>query len=426
MAFQLKKNLSVGGIPVMKKHTYRTKNVNQINWLELRNHLNGQPVIFAIDVAKEQQYALLNTIDDSVSHFIKWPLFETPNLINELTQLNCPITVVMEATGTYGDAMRYQFKNAGFNIYQVHAKQVNDAKEIYDGVPSLHDAKSAYLIARLHKEGCTKPWHELNDNARELNAAQREYGIHQDQYERNRNRLEAYLSRHWPEVLVIVDLTSVTLENLLINYGSPQDIATNAEEAVRKMKIWGRHFLSDDKINQIIVSAQNTIGVPCIEAERQYLQALAREMQHSRCEGKIAKQQIEGKVQAMDGLEEMARLIGKLTTAVLISLHLDPRLYVSARCFLKALGLNLKEKSSGQIQGPLKLSKRGSSTARKYLFLAALRLIQNDPIIAQWYQKKLNPNAKMKMVAACMRKLAKALWHVARGEKFNAAKLVTL
>ena len=410
----------------MKKHTYRTKNVNQINWPELRNTLNGQPVIFAIDVAKEQQYALLTTADDSVSQFIKWPLFETTHLINELTQLNCPISIVMEATGTYGDAMRYQFKNAGFTIYQVHAKQVNDAKEIYDGVPSLHDAKSAYLIARLHKQACTKPWCDLDDNARELNAARREYDIHQDQYDRNRNRLEAYLSRHWPEVLPIVDLSSVTLENLLITYGSPQDIAAHAVEAAKKMKIWGRTFLSDDKISQIIISAQNTIGVPCIDAERQYLQALAREMQHSRCEGKVAKQQIETKVEAMDGLQEMARLIGKLTTAALISLHLDPRLFPSARCFLKALGLNLKEKSSGQIQGRLKLSKRGSSTARKYLFLAALRLIQNDSVIARWYQKKLNPNAKMKMVAACMRKLAKALWHVARGAKFEAAKLVTL
>ena len=58
------------------------------------------------------------------------------------------------------------------------------------------------------------------------------------------------------------------------------------------------------------------------------------------------------------------------------------------KCALKKLSsfFNLKEKSSGQFQGRLKLSKRGSSTARKYLFLAALRLIQNDPVIAKWYR----------------------------------------
>jgi len=72
----------------MKKHTYRTKNVKQINWPELRDNLNGQAVTFAIDVAKELQYALLTTVDDSVSQFIKWPLFETTNLINQLKQLN--------------------------------------------------------------------------------------------------------------------------------------------------------------------------------------------------------------------------------------------------------------------------------------------------------------------------------------------------
>ncbi len=35
----------------------------------------------------------------------------------------------------------------------MNAKRVSDAHEIYDGVPSLHDAKSATIITRLHREG---------------------------------------------------------------------------------------------------------------------------------------------------------------------------------------------------------------------------------------------------------------------------------
>jgi transposase len=410
----------------MKKHTYRSKNVNQINWPELSGQVDGNTVILAVDVAKALQFALLTTADDTVSQLLKWPLFETALLIDELKQLGVPVEVVMEATGTYGDALRYQFRQAGFGLYHIHAKQVNDAKEIYDGVASLHDAKSACLIARLHRQGCTRPWLELDEAARELNAARREYEIHQDQYDRNRNRLEAYLSRHWPEVLAIVDLGSVTLEQLLMTYGSPQAVAAQADDAIRQMKVWGGHFLGDDKIKQILLSARGTLGVPCIEAERCYLQALAREMQHSRLEGKAAKQRIERRVQAMAGLEEMACTVGKLTTGVLVSEHLDPRQFPTARSYLKALGLNLKEKSSGQYQGRLKLSKRGSATARKVLFLAALRLIQNDPVIGQWYRAKVNSDAKMKTVVALLRKLAKALWHVARGEKFDATKLVTV
>jgi len=60
------------------------------------------------------------------------------------------------------------------------------------------------------------------------------------------------------------------------------------------------------------------------------------------------------------------------------------------------------------------------------MYLAALRLIQNDPVIGQWYQAKADPKVKMRTVIACLRKLAKALWHVARGERFDARKLVTL
>ena len=114
---------------------------------------------FAVDVAKAQQYALLTDAAQIVSALVKWELLETTALIQGLQQLGCPVTVVMESTGTYGDAMRHQFRQAGFAIWQASAKRVHDAKEIFDGVPSLHDAKAACLIAKLHKEGLTKPWH---------------------------------------------------------------------------------------------------------------------------------------------------------------------------------------------------------------------------------------------------------------------------
>ncbi len=410
----------------MKKHNYRTKKVNEINWSELGQQLGGEAVTFAVDVAKAQQYALLTNDAQNLSTLVKWELLETTALIQGLQHLGCPVTVVMESTGTYGDAMRHRFRQAGFAIWQASAKRVHDAKEIFDGVPSLHDAKAACLIAKLHKEGLTKPWHELDEAGRALNAARREYDLHQSQYERNQNRLEAYLSRHWPEALALFDLDSVTLEKLLIAYGSPQAIAADAKQAAKDMKAWGGHFLKDDKIARVINSAISTIGQPCIDAERRYLQALATEMQHSRCQSQAAKQLLEASIVADAGLKEMAAPIGKLTTAILIGLHLDPRNFSSAHSFLKALGLNLTEKSSGQYHGQLKISKRGSATARKYLYLAALRLIQKDPVIAQWYQAKADPKVKMKTVIACLRKLAKALWYVARGERFDARKLVAV
>ncbi len=58
--------------------------------------------------------------------------------------------------------------------------------------------------------------------------------------------------------------------------------------------------------------------------------------------------------------------------------------------------------------------------------MAALRLIYRDPIVRAWYRKKVardGGRTKIKAVVAVTRKLVLALWHVARGEAFDASKL---
>ena len=122
----------------MKKRTYRAKNVNTINWDKVTEQISGESAVFAIDVAKEKQYALLTNADNSVSELIWWNHPEqTHEVLTVLEGLSCPLDIVMESTGTYGDALRYQFRQSGFRIYQMNAKRVSDAQEVYDGVPSI-------------------------------------------------------------------------------------------------------------------------------------------------------------------------------------------------------------------------------------------------------------------------------------------------
>ena len=88
--------------------------------------------------------------------------------------------------------------------------------------------------------------------------------------------------------------------------------------------------------------------------------------------------------------------------------------------------LDLKERSSGKHKGALKITKRGPGIARQYLHMAALRLITGNPIVSAWYAKKVRRDGgrvKMKAVIAVVRKLSKALWHVARGSVFDATLL---
>ena len=82
------------------------------------------------------------------------------------------------------------------------------------------------------------------------------------------------------------------------------------------------------------------------------------------------------------------------------------------------MGLNLKERSSGKHKGKLKLTKRGPSIVRRWLYFAAMRAIQ-DPNVRRWYEaKKAKDGDRGKgALLGVARKLALALYGVAVGDE---------
>ena len=118
--------------------------------------------------------------------------------------------------------------------------------------------------------------------------------------------------------------------------------------------------------------------------------------------------------------------LGVTTICVLFATVGNPGDYDSAGAYLKALGLNLKERSSGKRVGELAITKRGPSAARRWLFYLALRSVQR-PEIKPWYEAKKQRDqtyGKMKGLVGVMRKLARAIWHVSRtGEAFDWGKV---
>lgn len=103
----------------------------------------------------------------------------------------------------------------------------------------------------------------------------------------------------------------------------------------------------------------------------------------------------------------------------------DPRDYHCGEAYRKAMGLNLKERSSGKHKGRLKITRRGPSVVRKWLYFAAMRATQ-DPDVRRWYEaKKAKDGDRGKgALIGVTRKLALALYAVAvRGEPFQPWRL---
>jgi len=412
----------------MKKRRYHATSVNQVNWAQLAEQAGDQRVVFAVDAAKVTFVAVVMTPDKQVLKTIKWKHPEqTKSLLEGLFSQwdSATVQMAIEPTGTYGDALREAFERRGIEVYRVSPKAVRDSAELIDGVPSQHDAKAAYQIGWLHLNARSARWELRSEQRRLLGALLEELKVYQERRRSSLNRLEAQLARHWPELPTILGLGSVSLMTLLARFGSAAQVAAEPEEAEALLRRCARAALSQEKIAAVIDSARQSLGVPCIEAERRWVQGLAEDLlaQHravQRTEKAIAQQ-----VEADPVATRLAEVVGKTTAAVLIECIGEPEAYPNAASYLKALGLNLKERSSGKHVGALKITKRGPGLGRFYLYFAVLRQIAQDSIMRAWHQAKTARDGghKGKSIVALMRKLAKALWHVGRGERFDTRRL---
>ncbi len=411
----------------MKKRSYRAVEVKSVDFSRLEEEFKGQRMVFGIDIAKELQFGAIISNEEETRLIVKWRHpEETAEWVKNLVGTGARVEAVMEPSGTYGDAIRHEFNANGVKVYKVSAKRSHDAAEVLDGVPSWHDAKSAVIVGKLHMDGISTEWVARTETDRALVATTKTMAMYDGQAMQNRNRLEAQLARHWPELGGILELGSGTMLAVLGEFGGPGGVAREPERAKALMIQEGRHFLSEEKMDLTVASAKATVGVPAIREEEEAIRELALDTRRAEQKAREIRRKVAKLVEGNKSAEAMSRATGIVTAAVIVARAGDPLEFDNARAFQKSVGLNLKERSSGKHKGELKITKRGSGEVRMYLYMAALRLIQDDEVIKAYYLKKVARDGgrkKTKALVAVMRKLVLGLWHVARGNEFDARKL---
>ncbi len=410
----------------MAKRKYRAIEFKQIQKEKVVEQVRGEKVVVAVDVAKSKQYGALCNEKKEVLQLWKWDqLRETRDLVGFLASLPAAsVEVAMEPSGSYGDPLRHHLWRAGIPVYRVSPKRCKDLSEVLDGVPSQHDPKSAILVGRLHLDGLSELWEESSEAHRALATATRALNLHDGQCHQNQNRLEGQLARHWPELTQILALDSATLTELLAEYGGPAAVSADRTGAYALMRRVGRSFLTSEKIELVLATASTTLGVPMTAEECWLLRSIAQETRRNREERARAEKRLKASAWKVPAAVALRELLGEVTSVVVVS-EADPIQSANPRSYVKSVGLNLKERSSGRYHGQLRITKRGSGAVRRWLYMAVLRLVQNDAVVREWYQLKVKRDGglKKKALIAVMRKLVLAIWHVARGAKFDASKL---
>jgi len=413
-----------------KKHTYRATAIENVRLEALVPALLAGSIV-AIDAAKEKFVVALATWTGEVVQVLRFVHPTQTRVFLELIvalqkQLGADkLKAAMEPTGTYGDAVRHQLFGAGVRVEMVQPKRTYDSREVFDGVPSLHDGKSAVLLARLCALGMTRVWEGAMDLRVKLRALVEERGHEYSREERCLGRLEALLARHWPEFARWLSVRGASAMVLLQRYASPARVAADPEGARELLRTTSRQRLTPEVIEGTVRDAVTTLGVPMTEEEEQFVRTLASE-------GLVARQAqdvLEGRMEKLVGADQcftaLKNWMGTYTAAVLMA-FCDPRQFAHADELQKTCGLNLRVKSSGENKGKLQITKRGPALVRQVLYLFALRMIEASPEVKAWSEAREKQNPRVPAIVATMRKLVAATFHVARGAAFDPAKLFDL
>lgn len=412
-----------------RKRAYRATAVKEVGWGVLSRGREGLGVQIGFDVGKQYVLAVVRWGD---GRFERPWLVENPGEIGILVDLlrvagrGRELKVAMEPTGTYGDVLRQALWDAGVPLERVSAKASHDYAEIFDGVPSQHDGKDAGVVAELAAMGKSSVWsyEEPSETEREMAYWVDWMDAQQRQYVMWIGRLEGLVARHWPEATQWLKLSSGTLLRALEAYGGPARLCGD-EQAAARLARWGGRYLRPATIRGLLGSAEESLGVRQSQIDVHRMRQYAGEALRARREVGRSKRRLAKLGRGNAVIQRQAKAVG-MATACVLWVHLgDPASYHCAEAYRKAMGLNLKERSSGLYQGKLKITKRGFGQVRRWLYFAALRQIVRGPV-GRWYQQKKARDGERakRAVIGVMRKLALALHAVgSRGEEFEARRL---
>jgi len=412
-----------------KSRAYSATAVKKVSLEDVFSRGPTGEVTVGLDIGKHEVFAVLRWIDGT---FLRPWKAKNPSEIRALVQLlqniakERTLRVAMESTGTYGDALRQALTDAQLDVHRISGKATHDYAEIFDGVPSQHDGKDAAVVAELAALGKSWPWPYRHKGKQDAEMA---YWV--DWLDAQQNiemmwlgRLESLLARHWPEATTLLELTSVTLLETLVHYGGPTKLAAD-EAAAQRLAGWGGPMLKSKKIEKVLQSAAGTVGVRQNSRDIQRVQQYAVMALAAYRQTQKARLMLKRLAKGNQTIQRQANAVGTATACVLWVVLGDPKDYHCGEAYRKAMGLNLKERSSGKHKGRLKITKRGPSIVRRWLYFAAMRTSQ-DPDVRRWYEAKKARDADRAKGAliGITRKLALALYSVGvRGEPFEAWRL---
>lgn len=366
--------------------------------------------------------------DDGFTILLKW--------INELIRINKLNTAIvgMEPTGHYWINLSKWLFEQNIDVVTVNPYHVKRNKENRDNTQSKSDKKDALVIADMVKNGYYAIVSPASESFEQLRVLMSNRDVIVKRLVSSINQINRWVDIVFPELRqVFKDVTGKGAIATLRLFPTPIELRSmQPQNVVIEWKSMMKRQPGLRKAQLLIQLAKRSIGTrQALDAYKFHLQQLLEEYDLATTQLERVEEQVTEVLKQIPYANHLLTIkgISEISLAGILGEAGDLSGFAHGNSLLRHAGLHLAEASSGKWKGQIVISKRGRSRLRRFLYLATMSLVMNNPEFKAIHtlNVKVKKIKKMKSIMKLVGKLARIFVGIAkRNESYCPEKLQPL
>jgi transposase len=348
------------------------------------------------------------------------------NLLNWIQNLqrlkNLDSAIVgMEPTGHYWINLSKWLYNQNIEVVTVNPHLVKRNKENRDNTQSKSDKKDALVIADMVKNGYYSFIRPSSESFEKLRVLMSNRDVIVKRLVMSINQINLWVDVVFPELRqVFKDVSCKGAIATLRLFPTPDEISSMEPlDVMRGWKSLMKRQPGPKKAQLLIHLAKSSIGTgQALDAYKFHLEQLLEEYDLAVKQLERVEQQVKEVLYKIPFAKKLLIIkgISEISLAGILGESGDLSGFSHGNSLLRHAGLHLAEASSGKWKGQIVISKRGRSRLRRFLYLATISLVMNNPEFKAIHSHnvKVKKIKKMKSIMKLIGKLARIFVGIAR------------
>ncbi|OIK17174.1 IS110 family transposase [Bacillus sp. MUM 116] len=341
--------------------------------------------------------------------------------------------VGMEPTGHYWINLSKWLLKKDIDVVTVNPHLVKRNKENRDNTQSKSDKKDALVIADMVKNGYYSEVRYSSETFEKLRVLMSNRDVVVKRLVSSINQLNRWVDIVFPELRqVFKDITAKGAIATLRLFPSPMDLEImQTHEVITGWKSVMKRQPGLKKALLLLQLAKKSIGTrQALDAYKFHLTQLLEEYDLAVLQLDRVEEQVKSALNEIPFAKKLLTIkgISEISLAGILGEAGDLSGFSHGNSLLRHAGLHLAEASSGKWKGQIVISKRGRSRLRRFLYLATMSLVMNNPEFQaiHAHNVKVKKIKKMKSIMKLIGKLARVFVGIARrNESYCPDKLQT-